>query len=84
MYKQELIQLHALCVLVRSHLEDSPECPADAFRSYDRYGVGPTDVYRRKEDHRAALFRLLDGLETAIEGSPPPSSRVPSSPGPEG
>lgn len=72
MYKQELVQLHALCVLIRARLEERHGVSADAFRSYDRYGVSPTAIHRRKGVHERAIFHLLDGIETAIDDASSP------------
>lgn len=84
MDKQELIQLHALGVVLRSHLEDRHESPVGAFRPYDRHGVAPVDIYRRKDAHEEALFHVLDGLVTAIEASSGRPERVPSRPETDG
>jgi len=73
MRKQELIQLHALCVVMRSRVEDRHDIPPDSFRSYEEYGVTPSEVYRRKELHREALFRLLDILTTIMDNRSPRS-----------
>lgn len=70
MRKQELIQLHALCVVIRSHVEARHDVPPDAFRAYDEYGVPPTAIHRRKDAHWEALRRLLAGL-TAVTGDRP-------------
>ncbi|MFB6103408.1 MAG: UPF0058 family protein [Haloplanus sp.] len=68
MHKQELVQLHALGVLVRRHLEEHHDVPDDAFQAYDDFGVPPTAIHRRKASHREALDRLLDDLTAATEG----------------
>ena len=81
MRKQELVQLHALCVVVHDHLDDRHECAARPFDRYREYGVSPTSIHRRKGRHKEALFRLLDGLVDTVDELPgeqqatPPSSK---------
>lgn len=67
MRKQELVQLHALCVLIRDHLEDQYTFSADAFQAYDEFGVSPAAIHRRKEIHETALFHILEGFNVVLE-----------------
>ena len=67
MRKQELVQLHALYVVVRDRLEEHRDAPTEAFRSYEEYGVTPTAIHRNKQAHREAIDRLFDGLSAVIE-----------------
>lgn len=68
MRKQELIHMHGLLVVVRQHLaeQDDIEIPTGAFDAYDDYGVGPTAIAKRKDVHKEAVDRLLEGLQMAL------------------
>lgn len=68
MRKQGIVHLHGLLVLVRRDFTEQNEIqiPADAFESYDEYGVRPTRIADRKRAHKAAVSHLLDGLETTV------------------
>jgi hypothetical protein len=66
MRKQELIHLHALCLLLRERLEDRAAIPPETVASYDDSHLGPTAVHRRKAEHKDAVLALLDGLATAV------------------
>jgi len=85
MRKQELIHLHALCLLLREQLEDRTAIRPGAVAGYDETRLGPTAVHRRKADHHEAVLALLDGLTTALaeadwdsDEERPPSRRVES------
>lgn len=67
MQKQALVHLHALCDRLREDLEDREAVPPGAFEQYDELRVAPSSIYRRKEAHRRANQRLLEGLTTVIE-----------------
>ena len=67
MRKQELVQLHALYVVVRARFEEHRDTPPEAFRSYEEYGVTPTAIHRNKQAHKEAIDRLFDGLSAVIE-----------------
>ncbi|WP_435360785.1 UPF0058 family protein [Haloarchaeobius sp. DFWS5] len=67
MRKQELLHLHQLLSKVRTFLETEESVPADAFRAYDDFGVGPNAFNRQKDDHERAIRHLLDGIVTALE-----------------
>ncbi|MFB6188434.1 MAG: UPF0058 family protein [Halapricum sp.] len=62
MRKTELVYLHALFDELRDHLADRESIPEGAFASYDRYGVSACAVHHKKDHHREALFRLVDGV----------------------
>lgn len=79
MRKQELIQLHALTVLVRQHSEKHYEFSPGTFQAYEDCSVSPASIHRRKADHKEALFLLLDGLEAISEVVPQQSEHVRSS-----
>jgi len=67
MRKQELVHLHALCAQVREHVEQRHRTERDLFVGYEDLGVGPNAVYRSKDNHRRAVFRLADGVTTVLE-----------------
>jgi hypothetical protein len=67
MRKQELVQLHALYVVVRARFEEHRDVPPEAFRSYEDYDVTPTAIHRNKRAHKEAIDRLFDGLSAVIE-----------------
>lgn len=76
MRKQELVQLHALCVLIRHHLEGQYKFSADAFHAYDEYGVSPAAIHRRKEIHETALFHILDGFNGVLDDYSVPEDQL--------
>lgn len=67
MRKQELVQLHALRSQVRERVERRYDLPDGAFERYDRLGVPPTAIYRKKGAHEEALDRLLSDLTATLE-----------------
>lgn len=69
MRKQELIHLHALCVLVREHAEARDDVPPGAFASYEDLGVPPSAIYRSKAAHRRAVRALTASLASSVEES---------------
>jgi hypothetical protein len=68
MRKQELVHLHALCALARSHLESRENLPAGAFSRYDECDVSPSAIYCSKGDHRRAVRLLAAELACAVDG----------------
>ena len=66
MRKQELIHLHALCLLLRERLDERNAISPEAFAGYDDIRLDPTAVHRRKAEHHEAVLALLDGLTTAL------------------
>lgn len=66
MRKQELVHLHALCTLVRSHVEARSEVPPGTFDEYEQLCVTSTSIYRRKRAHRRGVTALLDGVTSAV------------------
>lgn len=69
MRKQELIHLHALCLLLRERLEERLPLEQEAFAGYDDRHLDPTAVHRRKAEHHDAVLTLLDDLTTALPES---------------
>lgn len=71
MQKQALVHLHALCALLRAHLESQGETHPGAFERYDELNVSPSAIYLRKEAHKRANQHLLRGLAMAVESDSP-------------
>ena len=56
MNKEELIQLHTLLVQVKKYCEAKGlDCD---FSKYNDLGVTPSQVYRKREEHKKAVFLL--------------------------
>lgn len=73
MRKQELIQLHGLLTEVEKH------CPQEVDLSdYESLGISPSSIYRRKEEHRAAVFALAEAITEDLRHDR--ASRVPTNP----
>lgn len=60
MKKQELIHLHGLLAEVRKQCESWDEDVA--LGPYEEMGVKPTSIHRSKTDHKAAVFKLAEGI----------------------
>jgi hypothetical protein len=60
MKKQELIHLHGLLSEVRSQYEYWGE-DLD-LEAYEELGVKPTSIHKSKTDHKAAVFKLAEGI----------------------
>ena len=67
MKKQELIHLHGLLAEVRSECEARNE--GLDLTEYEELGVKPTSIHRSKTDHKAAVFKLADGITSSVEES---------------
>jgi len=84
MRKQELVHLHALCVLVRKHVESRAGDTDDAFYRYEEVDVSPTAIYRAKGAHRRAVLQLTADISAALPDEPtPPTARPLPDGGPE-
>jgi len=68
MRKRDCLYLHALCALLRLELEGRREFADDAFESYERLDISPTEIHRSKSDHREATRALLAVLDSALDG----------------
>jgi len=67
MKKQELIHLHGLLAEVRKQCEfwdDDVDLEA-----YEELGVKPTSIHKSKTDHKAAVFKLTEGITEPMESS---------------
>jgi len=67
MKKQELIHLHGLLAEVRSQCEEWDGEDALDLTEYRRMGVQPTSIHRSKTDHKAAVFKLANGITSSLE-----------------
>ncbi len=61
MKKQELIHLHGLLSEVRNRFETRTDAPCE-FPNYDDQTTRPTSIHHSKNDHRAAVLTLANGL----------------------
>lgn len=70
MRKIELVHLHALLGLLRRRLEGQNDIDDEAFADYEGLDVGPTQVYKPKDEQREAVLALSRGLadELAVHG----------------
>ncbi|WP_281193294.1 UPF0058 family protein [Halorubrum sp. F4] len=65
MKKQELIHLHGLLAEVRKQCEFwDDDLDLDA---YEELGVKPTSIHKSKTDHKAAVFKLTEGITEPME-----------------
>lgn len=65
MKKQELIHLHGLLDEVRSQCEEWDDEEMD-LTEYRDLGVQPTSIHRSKTDHKAAVFKLANGITSSL------------------
>lgn len=65
MQKDELIQLHAFLLQVRTFMGSKNEKDeTQAFIDYELLSVGPQHVFKSKDDQKLAVFELSKGLAT--------------------
>jgi hypothetical protein len=63
MQKDEIIQMHAFLIQVRSYIEDkSSNREFDAFASYKALDVAPYHIYKSIDEQKKALFELCKGI----------------------
>ncbi len=65
MKKQELIHLHGLLAEVRKQCEFWNE-DID-LEAYEELGVKPTSIHKSKTDHKAAVFKLTEGITEPMD-----------------
>ncbi len=65
MKKQELIHLHGLLAEIHAQVEkwDGEEVDLTA---YNELGVQPTSIHKSKTDHKAAVFKLAEGITSSM------------------
>jgi hypothetical protein len=66
MKKQELIHLHGLLSEVHTQMETWEDDDVD-ISEYESMGVRPTSIHRSKTDHKAAVFKMANGITAAME-----------------
>ena len=71
MKKQSLIHIHQLLAIVQDAVTSHNETPPDAFDAYVQYGVRPTHIHRSKDQHKEAIWLLLEGINRTIGETPP-------------
>jgi len=70
MQKDELIQLHAFLLQLKTHLEDLMENNGGAeFAFYRELDVTPYQVYKSKREHKLAVFSLSKGIATLLSNN---------------
>lgn len=66
MKKQELIHIHGLLAEVRDQCKQWDGREMD-LTEYRELGVQPTSIHKSKTDHKAAVFKLADGITGSME-----------------
>ena len=70
MQKDELIQLHAFLLQLKTHLEDLMENNGGVeFKFYRELDVTPYQVYKSKREHKLAVFTLSKGIATLLSNN---------------
>ena len=68
--KDELIQIHAFLLQLRTALENMTENNNSvAFLSYERLSIGPHKVHKSKKEHNLAVFELCKGITNLLQES---------------
>lgn len=63
--KEELVHLHLLLF----HVKKTFECCGvenEYFKEYDRLNISPVQIFRQKNEHRDAIFKLCMGIMKAM------------------
>ena len=66
MKKQELIHLHGLLAEVSNQCTEWNDCRID-LEEYETLGIRPTSIHKSKTDHKAAVFKLTEGITVPME-----------------
>lgn len=70
MQKDELIQLHAFLLQLKTHLEDLMQNNGGTeFEPYNRLNVTPYQVYKSKREHKLAVFTLSKGIAKLLSNN---------------
>jgi len=70
MQKDELIQLHAFLLQLKTHLEDLMQNNGGVeFEFYRQLDVTPYQVYKSKREHKLAVFSLSKGIATLLSNN---------------
>ncbi|AAB91260.1 UPF0058 family protein [Archaeoglobus fulgidus] len=63
--KEELVHLHLLLF----HVKKTFECYGienEYFNEYDRLNISPVQIFRQKNEHQEAIFKLCMGIMKAM------------------
>lgn len=70
MQKDELIQLHAFLLQLKTHIEDLVQNNGGVeFLPYNKLDVTPYQVYKSKREHKLAVFTLSKGIATLLSNN---------------
>jgi len=70
MQKDELIQLHAFLLQLKTHIEDLVQNNGGSeFMPYNRLDVTPYQVYKSKREHKLAVFTLSKGIAILLSNN---------------
>ena len=70
MQKDELIQLHAFLLQLKTHIEDLVQNNGGSeFMPYHRLDVTPYQVYKSKREHKLAVFTLSKGIAILLSNN---------------
>lgn len=70
MQKDELIQLHAFLLQLKTHLEDLMQNNGGTeFEPYNKLDVTPYQVYKSKREHKLAVFTLSKGIAKLLSNN---------------
>ena len=65
--KDELIQIHAFLLQLRTHLENLVENNnPKVFLSYEKLNIGPHKIHKSKKEHKLAIFELSKGFANLL------------------
>ena len=66
--KDELIQLHAFLLQLKSNLENMIEKKdGNIFLSYEILNIGPHKIHKSKKEHKLAIFELSKCIANFLE-----------------
>jgi len=78
MKKQELIHLHGLLAEVRTQCEMWEG--EFELTDYETLGIKPTSIHKSKTDHKAAVFKLAQGITSSMAEATSESESEPLAP----
>ena len=68
--KDELIQIHAFLLQLRTALENLVENNnSKAFLCYEKLSIGPHIIHKSKKEHKLAVFELCKGITNLLQES---------------
>lgn len=70
MQKDELIQLHAFLLQLKTHLESiMRNNGGNEFLMYNKLNITPYQVYKSKREHKLAVFSLSKGIAELLSNN---------------